>query len=315
MSITVGQPKTQAQPQAVPESQLQPAGAPKPKPSVAAPLAIARPKDIAISIPRPASAPSPGYDEWLAKLEPLIQSQLAEVQAVMNEKKLTPADVSMVYGIDITGRETSVCLACGIEGHDFQPTKVRKENPAIDMLQESLIVFQEVAARAGIRYGLMAYDDKGVFKLKDVGGAGTTGDRGLIAERFLGFRKRFVTPDITDPKWIAQEKARWVPSDANRKMAGEPDDTAAINVLSQMLKGSAGPMGAVVTKSHVPKTSLRTQSLIAKSSGVMLQGIAVGERRAEVAKSMFDKTNQAVNMHALKGEIGKAITGVIAQLK
>ncbi len=285
---------------------------------VMAPLARPQAIKIPAGISAKKTAPAPSYLEMVEQLEPLIQKQLAEVKAVMDQRGLGPDDVQMVSALDITGREVSVCLACGVIGHDYQPTIVRQENPEIDMFVEKIVVDLEVASRLGIALGLLAYDDEGVLKLRDVNPPSSSADRAKITERFQAFRKRHTAPNVTDPKWIAEERERWVPSDATRKVKGEPDDRLCLDTAQKMLAKTGRESrvrGVTIAKSQVPAQSLKGLEAVMKGKGIQLSGTAVGQEAANVARAMFAKTSIAPTMHDLREHTGKAMAALVAQAK
>ncbi len=98
----------------------------KPTETPVAPRTRARPPPLVMpaTTAQIQAAPRPGYAEMVEQLEPLIQAQLAEVKAAMDAKGLGPDNVQFVYAIDITGKEISVCLACGIVGHESPAGKI-----------------------------------------------------------------------------------------------------------------------------------------------------------------------------------------------
>jgi hypothetical protein len=332
-STAAGDPRPQEH-VTTPQAQPAPAVEPARQTAVAAPAAVlpdARPQLVAlpVNVQQAQRAPRPGYAEMVAQLEPMIQAQLAEVMAVIEAKGIKPGDVNMVYAPDITGDEVSVCLACGFVGHNYQPTLVRTQNPEIDMLTESVVVFLEVASRAGINHGLIAYDDQGVIVLREVKATGNTTERGLLAERFQKFRDRYgrielranqVSGDfrkgkVVDQAWLQQERAAWKPSDASRKVAGEPDDKLAVDTLTQLLAkspGSGAVKGATLVKSQTPRASVKSVEAVAKAKGIVLSGIAVGKDRDQIRRTFFRHTAEAANMHALRESVGAGINKALA---
>lgn len=270
--------------------------------------------------------PRATYLEMVEANQKLIQSQTEALKQVLNEKQITPADFTMMYGIDITGDELSVCLACGQVGHDYQPTKVRTENPEIDMLAESVVVFMEVAARAGVKFGVLAYDDGGVLTLRAPKIASTSAERAEITARFSKFKDRFTGSKISgklvkgdmviDQAWLNAEKKNWKPGDANRQMAGEPDDRNAIDTAARLCseaKGTPGLCGLMIAKSQKPKSSLAGAEAVANTRGLVLSGIAVGKNGGEIRKSMFGKTSHAPTMHDLRAHLGQGTKDLVSQ--
>lgn len=256
-------------------------------------------------------------------LEPLIAAQTAALTATLEGRK--PQDVSVVYAIDITGKEVSVCLACGIVGHDFQPTVVRQDNPEIDMMTESIAIFLESASRVGIKAGVMAYDDSGVFVLQAPGSSLDAAARAKIAGDFQKFKDRFAkvtlnngavrNGTVTDQNWLKTEAARWKPSDANRRVVGQPDDKHAAQVAKEMLAKADGVKGVVFMKSQVPRESLRGVEATLKSAGVTASGIAVGAQAQLVKASFFARTTVASNMHTARNQQAEALKQLLGQAK
>lgn len=296
---------------------------PAPEMQRARPMPVsAQPQPLLFVAAQPAAkpAPRPDYDEMVEHLEPMIQRQLAEVQRALLERGLRPEDVQLVYAIDITGRETSVCLACGIEGHDFQPTQVRLEALAIDMLTESLVVFQEVASRLGAKYGLLAYDDGGVLVLRRVSAASSPTTRANAAARFQAFRDRFGKVQlqtgalrsgvVVDKAWLAAEAKSWVPSDASRAVVGQAQDVLAINTVAQIKDPHGGPCLAVFAKNQAPTTALRTAELLANRNGIALSGVAVG---SQAPRNFLKHTVVAPTMHDLRTHLGRGLKLAIDQ--
>jgi hypothetical protein len=257
----------------------------------------------------------PTYAEMVEQLEPLIQKQLEEVKQVLLQKKIEPKDFKAIYSVDITGREVQVCLACGQIGHNFRPTMVRQQNPEINMLSESLVVFLEVASRLGTSYGVIVYDED-VLPLREVlPPANNQADNATVLSRFDAFRLRKSNPDLGDRAWMAQELQRWQPSDATRKVSGEPSDRHALETAQAMLQkaGPAPARGVTVTKSQVPKASMKGLEAIAKGKGVKVSGIAVGKDAQAVSHAMFAKTAIAPTMHDVRARIGEGMKALVEQ--
>lgn len=272
-----------------------------------------------IKIPMTASAkklaPLPGYEELRENLEPLIEKQLAEVKQVLLQKGVSPADVKIVYAIDITGSEIQVCLACGQIGHNFRPTMVRQENPEINMLSESLVVFLEVASRLGLSYSVVAYDEE-VLPLRELlPPANNQAERAATLSRFDSFRRRHKTPDITDREWMAREMPKWNPADATKKVVGDPNDKRALDTAQALLlkAGDAAVRGVTVSKSQIPKTSLLGFEAMLKGKGIKAAGIAVGANAPAAARAMFQKTDTAQNNHILREKMGKSMSLIVEQ--
>lgn len=285
------------------------------RPTPAAPLPV-RTSPIKIPAALGAKAPPvlPSYTEMVEKLEPLIQKQLDEVKQVMLQKQVEPKDFKAIYSVDITGREVQVCLACGRIGHDYMPTMVRQQNPEINMLSESLVVFLEVASRLGISYGVIVYDED-VLPLRDViPPANNQTDNATVLQRFDAFRLRRDCPDLGDRAWMAAEMAKWQPSDASRRVSGEPSDRHALETAQAMMQkaGPAPARGVTVTKSQVPKASMKGLEAIAKGKGVKVSGIAVGKDAQAVSHAMFAKTAIAQTMHDVRERIGEGMKSLIA---
>jgi hypothetical protein len=290
---------------------------------------MARPTPVVVpaSVGQLKAAPKASYLEMVEHLETSIQEQLAAVKAVMDSKGLGPDDVQFAYAIDITGKEISVCLACGIVGHDYQPTMVRQENPEIDMLNESLVVFLEVASRLGVAHALVAYDDTGVLTLRPMAAPATATERGQLSDRFQKFRNRFakvmvggqLRPGMSaDPAWVKAEAAVWKPSDATRKVAGEPDDRAALDEIHKLYAAypiKAQLRGATFAKSQVPASSLKSFVGLSAAKDIKLSGIAVGKDAAQIKASFFGSTEVAPTMHDLRKHIGGGIKRLVDQAK
>ena len=90
------------------------------------------------------------YREAALRLEPEIAKQAAATAAVATDKGLKPGDLKLLFEVDITGSQKSVCVNCGNPACRNFGKLYRTQNTQIDLLSDSIVVFLEVASRIGV---------------------------------------------------------------------------------------------------------------------------------------------------------------------
>jgi hypothetical protein len=257
-----------------------------------------------------------GYLEMVERLEPAIVAQLEKVKQVALAEGLDPQDLRLLYTIDITGNQRSVCVNCGRPTCRNFGKLYRTPNAEVDLLSDSLVVFMEVASRLGAKFGLIAYDEQ-VCPLRDVGPATNAADRAQVISRFLAFRNRREHPDPANRAWLQAMLKKWQPSDREKPAAGQPADRHALRVGAQMLNEAEGDAvkGLILAKGQIPRTPLRGFEGELKASGIELSGLAVGKNAAEIRRSMFTKTGTAHDTHEIRDHIGDRIEALLEKPK
>lgn len=255
------------------------------------------------------------YEEIISEPqnEALIAAQVAEIRRVMLEKGLEPAKTGMTFLVDTTGHQVSVCLACGVEGHNFRPTMVRRANPEINMLDEFVSVTREIANRVGMNYSIVAYDEE-VLPLREFGPPTNTGETEL--KRFQMFRERH--PDLKKTivdgvvqAWMNDEIKKWNPSDATRKVVGEPADQMAFSAAERLLATNPGGLkGVVVAKAKAP-VSIRPIENVLAAKQIRAAGVAVGQEAQQAAAMMFRNTIVTPDMHGLRTKVGPSVVSMM----
>lgn len=268
------------------------------------PVLAPRTGPIFVAQPVLQAKPRLTYAEMVSLLEPLIAPQAEAIRALVGNN---PGDVTIVYAVDITGREVQVCLACGRVGHDVQPSMMRQENVEIDMLTESLVIFQESCTRAGVRFAVLAADDTGTLVLRTPFAANGVTDRSKNAMRFQEFKDRHAQVSIDgqlkngridDQAWLARESANWHPSDAHRKTVGATNDEQVMRIAKQIhLASPTKVRGIMYAKSQMPAMSLRGTEVGLKSAGIVPVGLAIGKDAQAIKAQLFSKTHIAADMH------------------
>jgi hypothetical protein len=304
-------PKAQAGPQALARAVAATKAQPEASPDTwnpAAPIARPPPRPLA---PQPVQkaehSAQRSYAHHAAVNAELIQKTAAAMRANLDAQGLAPEDVTVAFLIDVTGIEKSICVACNVEGHDYQPELFRFANPEIDLLSEFYVVANEAAEQAGVRHATVIYDDKmvAVARYPD----SVDAQEGL--DFFNLFREQEDARDQQDPAFaerLEQERKTWTPEGARVGRVGEPLDRRAFDVGAQ-LAGESGPRGLIVVKGHAP-TSLLSLAGQLRSRGVSVVGVAVGEKAVSTARHMPAGTLTAQRMHDLRAMLDPAFTRI-----
>jgi hypothetical protein len=259
------------------------------------------------------AAPSPlTAAEMITQNEALIARSAAALKADLQAKGVSGADVGLMIAIDITGKEVQICLACAIEGHDFQPSNQRQDSPAINMLGESMVVGMEIARRVGIDPGLIIYDEE-VFVVREPGdtAGGPQRDLDRFEEIFArhGKAKDLGEGEVLD--WMTEEGESWTPEDATRRVVGDPDDRGVFEQSIRLLDASGKPIKGMMLSKGQPQTNVRSLVPLATAHGVTVTGIAVGEDARQIAAMMPRKTLVVPDTHDVRSRLGPAISEMV----
>lgn len=260
-----------------------------------------------------------GYEEHLERLEEVIEQQAAaiveQVAEIAAEKGLEPKDVTLVWSLDITGRQDVVCSYCGRPSCTFRPVQYRTRNPEVDLLGDSITVFQEAAARAGVKYGIIVYDEE-VLVLRDPATAGDQAERADTLSRYTQFRDRHDYPDPKSRAWLDQALAKWNPADASRRVSGDPADGRMFEAAFKIFQQVGGALKSmVVAKSVEPRGGIRGFEVRAKQAGIQMTGLAVGQRADAVAGRFLSRTLVAPDAHQLREKVGDGIKASLEAIK
>lgn len=300
------------------ERETQPQAQPEKKPASAdpklAPRTFALPKVGAEAAPQQAA-----YQEHLERLEKEIEEQVAivteQVKEIAEEKGLSPSDVTLVWALDITGKADVVCSFCGRPSCTYRPVMYRTKNPEVDLLGDSITVFQEAASRAGVKYGMIVYDED-VLVLRDPNVGADEAERATTLARYTAFRNRHEYPDPNNRGWLDKMLAKWNPADASRRVAGDPADARMFETGFKIFDEAGGALKAmIVVKAVEPRQGLRGVELRAKGKGIQLTGMAVGRRAMEVAPRLLSNTVVAPDAHELREKVGEGIKASLDSLK
>jgi hypothetical protein len=242
----------------------------------------------------------------------LIAASVKEIQKVMMVKGLDPAGTGVTFMVDITGHQVSVCLACGVEGHDYMPTMVRRLNPEVNMLDEYVSVAHAIASKVGMNFSIVTYDEE-VLPLRDFGPPANDGERVLqrfqmFRERHEGLDKTIVNGVIQD--WMVKEMAKWTPADNTKQLVGQPNDTQAIGIAEKLMGGSDGLKGVMLAKAKAP-VSIRPFEAKLQAKGIKATGVAVGAQAEQAAPQMFRQTLVIKNMHDLRGQVAPSVVSML----
>lgn len=258
------------------------------------------------------------YDEIISQPynAELIETGAAAIRKAFENANKRPEDGALVFGFDLTGHQISVCLACGRVGHDYRPTLVRRENPAINMLDEGFAVTRATAAKAGIQFGLMAYDEL-VLPIREVAPPGPGGQRDLAV--FQAFRGRH--DDETDKpinhgevmEWMRAAMTKWKPADNVTPRVGKPADALAMQTVEKLLAQHSGFKGLMLIKGDTAEMSLRSTESRLRTKGIFSSGVAVGDNAEAVAPLMFQKTIPVLNMHGMRAQVAPAVVKMVAE--
>ncbi len=243
----------------------------------------------------------------------LIESQVAEIRKVMTDKGLAPAQTGMTFLVDLTGHQVSVCLACGVEGHDFRPTLVRRLNPEINMLDEFAAVVHAIASKVGMRFSIVAYDEE-VLPLRKFGPPSNDGED--VLKRLQMFRERH--PDLKKSivdgvvqAWMADALKTWSPADATQKVVGQANDALAISTSERLMSEQAGGLKGVMLAKAKAHVSVRPFEVVLQAKGIKASAVAVGKQARETAAQMFRKTVVVSEMHGLRATVAPAVVSML----
>ena len=265
--------------------------------------------------PRMLRAEAPwSYEEIVASPfnAALIETSAQQIRKALEAKGIAPESAAFTFLVDITGKQTSVCSACNIEGHDYKPVNVRRDNPEINMLDEYFAVTRETALKAGIKFAIIAYDEE-VLPVRGLTDT-NSGDHDLnlfrtFRERHPETQKTIINGVMQDS--MAEELARWKPEDAVTPKVGLPDDRLAFDIAARVMSGFEGRKNVMVAKSQAP-VSIRPMEALLRAKGVTgASGVAVGTQAEEVAKAMFKKTLITHDMHGLRAQVAPAVKLII----
>ncbi len=242
----------------------------------------------------------------------LIETSAAAIRKTMLDKGQDPSNTTIVFGLDITGRETSVCTACNIEGHDYKPKLIRRDNPEINMLDEYFAITRAIGIKAGLKFGMVVWDEE----VLPVRGIESTNSGDYELNMFRMFRQRHaedterVIVNGVMQGSMAEELARWKPEDATTKKVGEPDDGLAFSIIGKMMAAYEGNKWTMVAKSQAP-VSIRPYEAKLRLNDIKASSIAVGEKADQVAPLLFKRTQRTYNMHGLKAQIAPAVLSLV----
>jgi hypothetical protein len=253
----------------------------------------------------------------LERLEPLIASQVQQVQAVLEEKGLGPADVNVMFAWDITGDEKQVCSFCGRHGCGYRPVMYQTQNVEIDLLEDAKVAAAEIATRLGVSFGEMVYDDKNALVLREIvtPSESAAAENVMSLSRFRAFRNRLQYPDPANRAWLDAQLAKWQPADATTQVTGAPDDRGML-MISQKVFAQApgqGPKALIVAKSQVPKDGLRGQEIMLGNAGIALGGLAIGRNAAQVAQVFLKDTMVVPDLHQAREKVGERLASLIEE--
>ncbi len=275
----------------------------------------------AVAVPKVATAKKIEptlYEEHLERLQEVIeeaaQEIAEEVAAVAEAQGLKPEDVTIVWALEITGRADVVCSYCGRPACTYRPVTYRTKNPDVDLLGDSITVFQEAAAKAGVRYGIVVYDEE-VLVLREPGKADERKERETTFSRYNAFRDRHEYPDPTNRGWLDQRLAKWTPEDARRPQAGEPADKQALDITTKVLDKDEGKIKALaVAKSCTarPKVSFKGPQAVLKAKGISVASIIVGPQ-ARPGADLFTPTHLAPDGHELREKVGVTVKSAVSK--
>ena len=279
----------------------------------AASNALARSSIIDVpDAPKRSTAPLT-YAEIERQNEPLIQTKAKEMQEILLAKGIRPEDTTFLFLVDVTGHPVMVCLACGQIGHDFMPTKIRQDNPEINMLLEYFVVARAASERVGVRNGFVVYDEEVAVIREPQLKTGNPEEELQRFDAFLGRHQNKPIEDGTVMDWMAEESKRWNPSDANREVVGDAADARALEVGRKLLEGTGGRRWMMVAKGQPPTSNLRAQEMMAKAKGIRLSGVAVGANADHVASMMFQNTLAVQELHHLRDSLDGQVRAAAAQ--
>lgn len=244
-----------------------------------------------------------------AEGEPSVMEKAAEavqeVAAIVEELGLSPEQVTVEIAVNITGQQGIVCTYCGRPTCNYRPTTYRIKNPEIDLLGDTLTLFQEQMSAVGFSYGLVAYDDQDVLVLREPTAPGDANERAQTLSRYFAFRDRLETPDPTNLVWMKQMLSKWTSDLATAKRAGTPLDKQMYDVSFKLLDTADGArVKAMIVVSNMG-SGLATHGIAARaeSEDIKLSGVAIGNNAPQVAAGMAFPSVQVPDFHALRDQM------------
>ncbi len=252
----------------------------------------------------------------------LIDSMAAATRKAMQDKGIDPGQSSMVFGLDVTGHEVSICLACGRIGHDYMPVLKRQLNPALDMIDEHIVVTNEYAKRVGFKkYSIIAVDEQ-MLPLREFGPPSNDGE--AVLAKLRAFRERHPNIDKTvivdreTAAWMVEAMATYNSLDASLRTTTVttfmPADRRFIEVSKNMMSLEPGWKGLMYVKGK-PSVSLKPFENLLSAAGIKAVGNAVGSNAEATAASMFKTTLVTAEMHDLRAQLGPSLVRLVQEGK
>jgi hypothetical protein len=260
------------------------------------------------------------YEEHLERLEQVIEEQtqqvVEEVQQIAEKHGLDPSDVTLVGVWDITGKDQIKCVYCGRPTCTFRPQIYRVKNPEIDLIGDSITVFQEAASRAGAKYAMMVYDDQDVLVLREPNVAADQDERAQALSRYTEFRDRIQYPDYNSRGWMDEMLQKWTPDQQFTRKTGDPLDQKALETTFKVFDAAGGALKMMMmVKSLPPKMGFRGVEVQGKAKGIAMTGVAVGRQAEYIAPRLFTNTLVAPDLHEVRERMGAAIAEGAKQLE
>jgi hypothetical protein len=255
------------------------------------------------------------YMERLERLEvkedgePSVMEKAAEavqeVLEVVEELGLAPEQVTVELAVNITGQQGIVCVYCGRPTCNYRPTTYRIKNPEIDLLGDTLTLFQEQMSKVGFSYATVVYDDQDVLVLREPSPPGDQNERAMTLQRYFAFRDRLETPDPKSRQWMQQMLAKWDSSFQSAKRAGTPLDKPMFDVSFKLLESAEGARVKAMIVVSSMTSGLATHAIAARAEheGIKMSGVAVGNNAAQVAAGMAFPSVSVPDMHALRDQM------------
>jgi hypothetical protein len=259
------------------------------------------------------------YEEHLERLEEVIEQQaeqvVEQVQEIAEAQGLEPSDITLVGVWDITGKDQIKCVYCGRPTCTFRPQIYRVKNPEVDLIGDSITVFQEAASRSGAKYAMIVYDDQDVLVLREPEVGEDQEERALSYSRYAAFRDRVQFPDPNSRAWMDQMLAKWTPDQQVRRQTGDPLDQKMFETSFKVFDAAGGALKAMMlVKSLPPKMGMRGIEVRGKQQGIAMTGVAVGKQAEYVAPRLFTSTITAPDLHEVREKMGSAIGECVKQL-
>jgi hypothetical protein len=245
------------------------------------------------------------------RLQKTIARQAQEVQQVLDDQGLEPEDVTFGYVIDLTGEDAVVCVACGRPSCDYRPTSYRGPNPEVDLMADSITVFQEAVSKTGANYFFLLYDDKQVTVLREPAGPANDTERAGIVQRFREFRDAQKNMTVT-PQWMSEMMTRWTPDMTTRKFVDAPQDEQAADVAIKLFAHLETCVHGVFWAKSIAKGNMGEVENSLRKNGIIASGMAMGSRADAVAGMMFEgRTIKARDMHDTADLVGTGLANII----